>query len=95
VQLNRPHNNNLSALQVLPFNSHRPHQLWCAHVCTCGDITPVLMFLCRPDKDRFHRPYIHTMSVADRSGQVQQVSLTIKQQKFSSEGFASTGWWGW
>jgi hypothetical protein len=31
------------------------------------------------------------MAVHDSSGAPQQVSVTIKQQKFSSEGFASTG----
>jgi hypothetical protein len=31
------------------------------------------------------------MSIPSSSGSPLQVSLTIKQQKFSSEGFASTG----
>jgi uncharacterized protein YegL len=52
---------------------------------------PVLSILCRPDKDRFHRPYVHSMSVPDSSGATQQLTVTIKQQKFGSEGFASTG----
>lgn len=46
---------------------------------------------CRPDKDRFQRPYIHTMVTPDSSGRPQEVTLTIKQQRFTSEGFASTG----
>lgn len=91
---------NMQCTQQVPQQLHfaRPnlHLLCLPCVRACGHSTtllPVHVLLFRPDKDRFQRPYIHTMSVADSRGQAQQVSLTIKQQKFSSEGFASTGWW--
>ncbi|KAL0033614.1 hypothetical protein WJX79_007925 [Trebouxia sp. C0005] len=39
----------------------------------------------RPDKTRFHRPYIHFMTSP-------AVKLTLQQSKFDAEGFASTIW---
>eukprot|EP00879_Flechtneria_rotunda_P033344 GHRR01036920.1.p1 GENE.GHRR01036920.1~~GHRR01036920.1.p1 ORF type:complete len:144 (+),score=45.34 GHRR01036920.1:247-678(+) len=41
----------------------------------------------RPDKDRFQRPYKYILMVDGQS-----VTLTIQQQKFLAEGFASTVW---
>jgi hypothetical protein len=41
---------------------------------------------CRPDRDRFQRPYKHPMVVDG-----QPTTLTVHQKKFAAEGFASTG----
>eukprot|EP00878_Enallax_costatus_P020815 GHUV01022015.1.p1 GENE.GHUV01022015.1~~GHUV01022015.1.p1 ORF type:complete len:122 (+),score=33.13 GHUV01022015.1:553-918(+) len=43
----------------------------------------------RPDKDRFHRPYKHTITLPTSHT---STTLSIKQQKFGPEGFASTVW---
>lgn len=44
----------------------------------------------RPDKDRFHRPYKHTITVP---GTADPVTVSIRQQKFGPEGFASMVRW--
>lgn len=51
------------------------------------------MHACRPDRDRFTRPYVHELCLPTKSSsQPQQtVQLSIKQQKFGPQGFASTG----
>ncbi|KAF6266140.1 putative methyltransferase-domain-containing protein [Scenedesmus sp. NREL 46B-D3] len=43
----------------------------------------------RPDKERFHRPYKHTMVLP---GSEVSITLSIRQKKFGPEGFASTVW---
>uniref|UniRef100_A0A383VHV1 Uncharacterized protein n=1 Tax=Tetradesmus obliquus TaxID=3088 RepID=A0A383VHV1_TETOB len=43
----------------------------------------------RPDKERFHRPYKHAMTVP---GSDAPITLSIRQKKFGPEGFASTVW---
>eukprot|EP00775_Hariotina_reticulata_P005949 gene5949-6188_t len=48
----------------------------------------------RPDKDRFHRPYKHSMAImsANDSQTMQHIQLSIQQKQFKAEGFASTVW---
>jgi hypothetical protein len=57
----------------------------------------------RPDRDRFHRPYVHALQPpgADGNGDGDNggTAIVIKQCKFGPEGFASTcafgpGFWG-
>lgn len=52
---------------------------WVAHGKPCN--------ACRPDKERFHRPYKHAMTVP---GSDASITLSIRQKKFGPEGFAST-----